>query len=310
MEKTLKEILEGLLNTLDPSKEVVTESVREDISTKFITAVTEAVQSEKVKLDEAVASQMEDLNKQIDELKETHEAEKNDLIDEGVEAVRTLDEQFADMLEFVVVKFDEAAVAKLEQCKEAFDSSLDGEIEDLCESVEAIIDTKLEECTCDEDIAGLAKLEKLQAAFESMREIFFKDAILDKKVTESVGSMKEDYDKLLSSNIVMAKKLNKIEVDSFLESETDGMKPALKDYLVERFENAKIDDVKENWEKAQEDFKAINEETRRLAKENAESLKINDKIDEEEEDEIETESVVNEADAYYKNVAESYAKLF
>lgn len=309
MEKTLKEILEGLLNTLDPSKEVVTESVREDISTKFIAAVTEAVQTEKQKIDEAAAEQLATVSAQIETLKEAHEAEKKSLVEEGVAAVAALDEQFADILEFTVSQFDESAVAKLQQCKEAFDTALDTEIEDLCETVEAIIDSKLEEATCAEDVAGLAKLSKLETAFESMREIFFKDAVLEQKVTESVGSMKTDYDKLLASNIAMAKKLNKIEVDAFLESETEGLKPALKDYLVERFENAKIDEVKEKWEAAQDDFKKIDEENRRLAKKNAEELKINSKIDEEEEAD-EEEKQVNEADEYYKNAAAAYANLF
>jgi hypothetical protein len=309
MEKTLKEILEGLLNTLDPSKEVVTESIREDISTKFIEAVTEAVTNEKVKIDEAVAGQMEALETQIESLKESHEADKQALIDEGVEAVQQIDEQFAEILEFTIAKFDEGAVAKLEQCKEAFDAALDGEIEDLCESVEAIIDTKLDEANTEEDIAGLAKLEKLEAAFESMREIFFKDAVLEKKVTESVGSMKEDYDKLLASNIAMAKKLNKIDVDSFLESETEGMKPAMKDYLVERFENAKLADLKEAWEAAQEDFKQLDEENRRLAKKDVEDLKVNSKIDEDDSEDDDGSDPITEADAYYAKAAAGYANL-
>lgn len=305
MEKTLKEILEGLLNTLDPSKEVVTESIRDDISTQFIAAVTEAVSSEKENIDEALAAKMVTINAQIDVLKEEHEAEKAALVNEGVEAVRILDEKFAETLSFVVSQFDEKAVAKLEQCKEAFDNALDVEIEDLCETVEKIIETNLESANTEEDITGLAKLEKLEAAFESMREIFFKEAVLDQKVTESVGSMKEDYDKLLSQNIAMAKKLNKNEVDAYLESETEGLKPALKDYLVERFENAKIADVKENWEAAQEDFKKLDEENRRLAKESVEDLNIDAQIDENDDE----ENDLNEADSYYKNAADSYANL-
>lgn len=309
MEKTLKEILEGLLDTLDPSKEVVTESIREDISTSFISAVTEAVENEKVKIDEAVAGQMDDLNKQIDALKESHEAEKQGLIDEGVAAVAHIDEKFAEMLEFTVSQFDESAVAKLEQCKEAFDKALDTEIEDLCESVEAIIDTKLDEANTKEDITGLAKLEKLESTFESMREIFFKDVVLEQKVSESVGSMKEDYDKLLASNIAMSKKLNKIEVDSYLESETEGMKPAQRDYLVERFENSRVDDVKESWEAAIEDFKKLDEENRRLAKNGVDELKVNGKIDESTDD-AEEDETVSEANDYYANAAAGYAKLF
>lgn len=308
MEKTLKELLEGLLNTLDPSKEVVTESIREDISKQFVEAVTAAVKSEKVTIDEAIACRLEEVNAQIDVLKESHEAEKKSLIDEGVAAVAKLDEHFAELLEFTVDQFDAKAVAKLEECKAAFDNALDVEIEDLCESVEAIIETKLETANCDEDIVGLAKLEKLEQAFESMREIFFKDAVLDKKVTESVGSMKTDYDKLLSQNIVMAKKLNKIEVDTFIESETEGMKPSLRDYLVERFETAKLTDVKENWEQAQEDYRNKETETRRLAKESIEDLKINVKIDEEEEEEDQPE--VSALDEHYASAASHYANLF
>ncbi len=307
MEKTLKELLEGLLNTLDPSKEIVTEGIRTDISEQFITAVTEAITSEKIKFDEAVAVQLEDLNKQIDILKENHEAEKQSLIDDGVKIIETLDETFAELLEFTIDQFDEKAVAKLEECKAAFDGALDGEIEDLCESVEAIIETKLETANCDEDVAGLAKLAKLEAAFESMRDIFFKEAVLEQKVTESVGSMKENYDKLLSQNITMSKKLNKIEIDTFIESETEGMKPALKDYLVERFENGKITDVKESWETAQEDFKEIDKNNRRLAKESLEELKVDVNIVEEDEEDTPDITAIDE---HYKNAANQYANLF
>lgn len=312
MEKTLKEILEGLLNTLDPSKEVVTESIRNDISTKFITAVTEAVSSavaaEKETMDEAVAGQLEDLNKQIDTLTESHKTELATLVEQNEQKVTSIDEAFASLLEFTVEQFDAAAVKKLEECKAAFDAALDTEIEDLCETVETIIDNKLQESNTDEDISGLAKLEKLEAAFESMRTIFFKDGILDSKITEAVGDMKSDYDKLLAANIAMTKKLNKIEVDTYLESETEGMKPALKDYLVERFANAKLEDIKEAWETAQDDYKALDEENRRLARKSAEPAKVDGKIDEQEKEEGE-ETEINEADTYYQNAAAGYAKF-
>jgi len=309
MENTLKEILEGLLNTLDPSKEVVTESIREDMTKKFITAISEAVKSETIKVDEAIACQMEDLNKQIENLTESHKEEKKKLIGEGVEAIKIIDESFAKILEFTVEQFDSVAVAKLEQCKKAFDESLETEIEDLCESVEAIIETKLEEANCNEDIAKLAKLDKLEKAFEGMRTIFFKDAILDEKITESVGTMKEDYDKLLSQNIVMAKKLNKIEVDSFLESETEDLKPALKSYMVERFENSKLDEVKELWDSTIEEYKKLDEENRKLAKKSIKKLDIDKKIDEQNEDEDNKEDL-NEADNYYKRAADGYSRFF
>lgn len=309
MEKTLKDILEGLLDTLDPSKEVVTESVRTDISTKFIEAVNAAVSTETSKIDEAVAAKFDDLNTQINVLKESHEAEKQALIDEGVEALKSVDESYATMLEFAISQFDESAVSKLQECKDAFDSALDTEIEDLCESVEAIIDTKLEEANCDEDIVGLAKLEKLEKAFESMRDILFKDAVLEQKVTESIGSMKTDYDKLLSDNIVMSKKLNKIEVDSFLESETDGLKPALKDYLVERFENSKLVDIKENWDAALEDFNKIDEENRKLARSTAKNLNIDSKLDEDVDDDAVIDDVEG-IDEHYQHAAQSYVRFF
>lgn len=309
MEKTLKTLLEGLLNTLDPSKEVITESIREDISSGFVTAVTEAVEAEKIKIDESIAIQMEDLNKQIDTLKESHKAEKQELIDEGVKAVKTLDESFAEILEFTVKQFDEKAVEKLTQCKEAFDKALDVEIEDLCESVEAIIENKLEEISPEADLVDSAKLAKYEKAFESMKEIFFNDAILDQKVTESVGSMKADYDKLLSQNIAMAKKLNKIEVDAFIESETDGMKLSQKKYLTERFENSKISEIKESWESAKEDFKRIDEENRRLAKKTAEHININTKIYEKVKDGVNNDENLNETEAYYRNIAAQYSKL-
>lgn len=312
MEKTLKEILEGLLNTLDPSKEVVTESIRNDISTKFITAVTEAVSSavasEKATMDEAVAGQLEDLNKQIDSLTESHKTELASLVEQNEQKVTSIDEAFASLLEFTVEQFDAAAVKKLEECKAAFDAALDTEIEDLCETVETIIDTKLQESNTNEDISGLAKLEKLETAFEAMRTIFFKDGILDSKITEAVGDMKVDYDKLLSDNIVMSKKLNKIEVDSFLESETEGMKPALKDYLVERFGNAKLADIKEAWESAQEDFKALDEENRRLARKAAKGTDVDANLDEKNE-EGEDQDKIDEADTYYQNAAAGYAKF-
>lgn len=309
MEKTLKTLLEGLLNTLDPSKEVINESIREDISSGFVTAVTEAVEAEKIKIDESIAIQMEDLNKQIDTLKESHKAEKQELIDEGVKAVKTLDESFAEILEFTVKQFDEKAVEKLTQCKEAFDKALDVEIEDLCESVEAIIENKLEEISPEADLVDSAKLAKYEKAFESMKEIFFNDAILDQKVTESVGSMKADYDKLLSQNIAMAKKLNKIEVDAFIESETDGMKLSQKKYLTERFENSKISEIKESWESAKEDFKRIDEENRRLAKKTAEHININTKIYEKVKDGVNNDENLNETEAYYRNIAAQYSKL-
>jgi hypothetical protein len=308
MENTLKEILEGLLNTLDPSKEVVTESIREDMTSKFIATVTEAVKAESAKVDEAAVAKMDELNQAIDTLKESHEAEKAELLSDSIIAVKTLDESFADLLTFTVEQFDEVAVGKLEQCKEAFDKALESEIEDLCESVEAIIETKLETANADEDIAGLAKLDKLEAAFESMREIFFKEAVLDEKVNESVGSMKEDYDKLLTQNITLAKKLNKIEVDSYLESETEGLKPALKDYMIERFENSKIADVKELWESAEEDFKKLDEENRQLAKKSVSELDVDPKLDESEEDEPEKE--LTESEEYYENAANGYSQFF
>lgn len=308
MEKTLKEILEGLLNTLDPSKEVVTESIREDISGKFITAVTEAVKAESNKIDEAVAAQIDALNTQIDSLKEAHEAEKKELLDEGVAAVASVDEEFAGLLEFAIDQFDKRAVAKLEECQAAFDHTLDKEIEDLCETVEQIVETKLEEATSDEDISKLAKLEKLEQAFESMRAIFFKDAVLEQKVTESVGTMKSEFDKLLSQNIAMAKKLNKIEVDSFLESSTEGLKPALKKYLVERFENDKIDEIKESWDTAIDDYKKLDEENRLLAAKNAKKLDVNGKIDESQEEDDEPKEDLNES--YYAQMAKQYSKFF
>lgn len=309
MEKKIKDILEGLLNTLDPSKEVVTESVREDITSKTIAALTEAVQAEAGKIDEAVAAQIDTLNSQIDTLKEAHEAEKKDLIDEGVKAVAKVDESFADLLEFSIAQFDKRAVAKLEECQSAFDLALDKEIEDLCESVEGIVESKLQEATTEEDISKLAKLEKLEAAFESMREIFFKDGILEQKVTESVGTMKSEFDNLLAQNIAMAKKLNKIEVDSFIDESTEGMKPALKNYLVERFENDKIANVKENWETAIEDFKQLDEENRRLAAKNAKKLDVNGELNEDKEDDLEDEKL-DESDTYFKNIAKSYSKFF
>lgn len=314
MEKTLKEILEGLLNTLDPSKEVVTESIRNDISTKFIKAVTEsissAVSAEKATINEAVAGQLEELNKQIDILTESHKTELATLVEQNEQKITSIDEAFAGLLEFTVEQFDAAAVKKLEECKAAFDKALDTEIEDLCETVETIIDTKLQESNTDEDISGLAKLEKLEQAFEAMRTIFFKDGILDSKITEAVGDMKQDYDKLLASNIAMSKKLNKIEVDTYLESETEGMKPALKDYLVERFANAKLDDIKEAWETAQEDFKAIDEENRRLARKSAKGASVDSKIDEGAEDKDEDLQYVNESEKIYESAANTYAKYF
>ena len=302
MEKTLKDLLEGLLNTLDPSKEVIAESVREDISTRFVEAVTKAVEAETGTIDEVVATQMETITTQIAESKLVHAKELTDLTEAHATAVDAIDVQFSEMLEFAISQFDDRSVAELTKVKEAFDTYMDKEMDDLCESVEAIIDNKLDEANTDEDITGLARLEKLEKAFESMKDIFFTDTVLESKVNESVGSMKGEFDKVLSQNIVLTKKLNKIEVDSFIESETETMKPALKDYMVERFENGKITDVKEGWESAQEDFKALDEENRRLAKEGIEALDLDTNLDKDFEEEHETP--VNEA---YANVASQYA---
>ena len=306
MEKTLKELLEGLLNTLDPSKEVIAESVREDMTTRFVEAVQEAVKAETGTIDEAIALQMELIAAQITESKKAHATEISDLNESFESRVDALDEQFSSMLEFAIGQFDERSVAELTKVKEAFDVYIEKEMDDLCESVETIIENRLDEANTEEDVAGLAKLEKYEKAFEAMRTIFYTDTVLEQKVTESVGGMKTEFDKVLSQNIILTKKLNKIEVDTFIESETDAMKPSLKDYMVERFENGKITDVKENWESAQEDFKLLDEENRRLAKESIEDLNINHKLDEDEDEDEEAKSPVNEA---YARSASAYAKM-
>ena len=214
-----------------------------------------------------------------------------------------MDESFAKMLEFTVATFDERSVEELVSCKEAFDKYLETEMEDLAESVEYLIENKLELEQTNESLDATAKLEKLTEAFDAMKKILFTGVMLDEKIEESVGTMKVDYDKLLQQNIKLSRKLNKLDVDTFIESETDAFTPALKDYLVERFENAKLSDIKEKWEEAQEDYKKIDEENRRLATEDIDDLVIDSHLDEE----VDDDEPVNENNDPYKQAASQYA---
>lgn len=308
MEKKITELLEGLLDTLDPSKEVLTESIRTDMAKQFVEAMTAAVESETETLDEAVQSQMVVLQKAFDvkltEAKDASEVEIAELMTEAVEAVAKMDESFAKTLEFTVATFDERSVEELVSCKEAFDTYLETEMEDLAESVEYLIENKLELEQTNESLDNTAKLEKLSEAFESMKKILFSGVVLDEKIEESVGTMKEDYDKLLQQNIKLSRKLNKLDVDTFIESETDAFTPSLKDYLVERFENAKLSDIKEKWEDAQEDYKKIDEENRRLATEDIDDLNIDSHLNED----VDDDAPVNESFDPYKQASQQYAK--
>jgi len=308
MEKKITELLEGLLDTLDPSKEVLTESIRTDMAKQFVDAIIEGVKSETETLDEAVQSQMVVLQKAFDvklaEASDASDATIAELKTEAVAAVAEMDETFAKILEFTIATFDERSVEELTSCKDAFDKYLETEMEDLAESVEYLIENKLEIETTNESLDTDAKLEKLQTAFESMKTILFSNVVLDEKIEESVGTMKEDYDKLLQQNITMGRKLNKIDVDAFIESESEALKPALKDYLVERFESAKLSDVKEKWESAQEDFKKLDEENKRIATTDIDGLDIDSHLDED----VDDDKPVNESADPYKAASAQYAR--
>lgn len=306
MKDTLKSLVEGLLNTLDPSNDVLTESVKSDMTATFVEAVSEAVEGETNKIDEAISLQMDSLNEQITQLKESHAVREQEIIDEGVAAIASIDEAFADQIDFAIDQFDIRAVEELERCKVAFDESLETELDDLAESVEQLIENSLEANVPDEDLSGLAQLAQYKHAFESMRDILFKDVVLDQKVTESVGSMKTNYDRLVTQNIALNKQINKIKVDKHLATACEGMNAGMKDYLVERFENAKLSDIQENWEAAQEDFKALNEENRRLAKEGVKELEINKQLDEDLDEDVPTVENVDP----YAAAANAYAKMF
>jgi len=305
MEK-FKQIIEGLLTNLDPSNAVITESIKEDLTNKFLESVSAAIKSETDLNSNKLAEQLEIINKELDnklnEQVKQHELNIEKLTEGFNQILSKLDEESAAAMELVVSTFDDRSVQELNKVKEAFESYLDKEIDDLCESVEAIIDNKLEESNPTEELEDLSKLAKYRKAFESMRNILYKDVVLDELVEESVGTMKSSYDTLIAQNLQLTKELNKIKTDKFLESKLEGAPIAKRKFLEERFEGSTLEQIEEDWDDAIDEYVNIDERIRRKAKSDADKLKIDEDVDfgDKPVEEI-TESIYNRYSDMYSN---------
>ncbi|RMD45854.1 MAG: hypothetical protein D6834_03225 [Aquificota bacterium] len=218
----MKDILVKLFEQIDPNKEIINESKREE----FLTLLDEKV-------------------------KELKEQAYN-------EALEKIDEEHTEMLEQVLEKIDNEHTEMLEQVVEKVKSDAEEvlektQVEPLVEAVSDYLDEYLEETIPVEKIEESVEQIKYKRLFEAIKETLvaydisldeeLKEAVIDGKNT--IEEKEKELNDALYEKVKIQKEYEELKKQFLLEQKTKGLDSATKSYVEKYIEDADIDELEE-----------------------------------------------------------------
>jgi len=279
----MKGELKKILEKVDPKFEIFTEAVQNEFVNLIENKIDLAKQTAFEVGNERLLEQDADHSSKLTALVEALDADHAQKLENLVEAIdadhsaklenlmEAVDSDHAEKLQGLVEAIDTDHTGKLETMIEVIDadhtaklkaviSRYETETEDrIVEGVSDYLDTYIEEAIPSNDLADLAKLQRLEEAYTQIRKIVavsddfiqdeVKEAIIDAKM--QIDEKQGTIDKLLAEKIAMRKEFRQFEAHQVLEEKTKDM-PAKKRAYVRKFlkEASNTDEVMEMLDEA------------------------------------------------------------
>lgn len=252
----MKEKLKQILEKLDPKKDILTESVHNEL-------IQMVEDKEKVIKEEAFKRALNVTNKKIEELDEEYTKKTEVLINK-------IDQTHTNALKKLVEDIDKDHCTKLLKVKEFYEKK--NISEQVVDGISSFLDTYLTEVTPKAELVDQAKLKMLEKIVNSIKECVmvtddvvqgeFKEAILDAK--KQIDEKNKEIDNLMLEKVTLKQEINKIEVVKLLEDKTKNMAPKLKAYVEMFFKDADKKLIEEKFDEAVKAFE--DEEAKRREK--------------------------------------------
>jgi hypothetical protein len=250
-------------------------------------------------------------------LEEIIEKIDNDHTEKLQDVVESLDKDHTEKFEHAIATIDEDHTEKLQAIKEYYENHHQT---DLAEMVSDYLETYLEEVTPEDQLIDKIKLERLEKAFNSMREVLlFNDDYVRTEIAEAVEDAKNRMDEqqstineLMMEKIELTKKIKKNEAENLLESKTKDMPSAEAAFIKKYFADADAKEISEKLDEAVAAYEAQEAEERDALVESAnqDSTIVEVPTDNVEEIEEINENVNNIDDSFMNDVVGRINKSF
>jgi len=262
----MKDELKQILEKVDPNFEIFTEAVQEEFVSLIESKIDQAKQAAFEVGNERLLEQDADHAQKLTALVEAIDADHAEKLESLVEAIdsdhaaklenlmEAIDTDHAEKLQNLVEAIDDDHTDKLQAMLEAIDADhvaklkavikkYETETEDrIVEGVSDYLDTYIEESMPSNELADLAKLQRLEEAYTQIRKIVavnddfiqeeVKEAMIDAKI--QLDEKQSKIDSLLAEKVQMRKEFRQFEAQQVLEEKTKDM-PAKKRAYVRSF---------------------------------------------------------------------------